>query len=721
MPPVILVRPPGGLRVRRTGILVILALLLLSLPAGAARAEAPPAGTDLYGMAAGGIELEIPGVGRDFVRLTGMSLVKRDSPVPSPTGTTIATELAALQRSGVGPVFGTVKVTVQPGTSSDGLVHSNPGPPDFPADSFFDVFVDVSLPDRRLDLHNTTAYRIGAVISSIPWIEVFTNPGPIPVPLIDAANNPTGSLTHLAIDFRPRLECLPTQAQMSWTLQQGTEVVQLSGRSNVVHSDSFDPGDGLGEFNSLILVMDLSGTSTLVGPLQYHLQPGVGSPGKSKMNITGTVDSFFDVFFEIHDTSFDNFFNSPAEPLKVKGTNPPPGLFGPFNSTGPVRLFNAPGGGPVIAPVGVLNSFNYFWSPSSPTVICCVDADGDGVLAPPCGTDCDDHDPTNFPGNIEVCTDGHDNNCNQLIDCRDPFCTGRDCNDGNQCTRPDVCTTAGTCSGPPVDCDDHNPCTKDSCDPQTGQCQHQPADCDDGNPCTIDRCVLTTGQCEHVPVVCDDGNQCTSDACDPTTGGCRFIPMPGAPCDDGNGCTSGDTCVLNPSGGIACQGTPVGCADNNPCTLDECDPHTGTCLHVPVNCDDGNSCTADACDPSTGQCVHRPIPVQEPGPIKFRDEKTILWAPTPDAAHWNTYRGTIPAKNLGSRLPGPVYDQTCFESDDSFGDGPTLCTDSSDPPLGTAYYYLVSGESVCGESEIGHPSAPPGAFIPNSSPCPTPP
>src|SRR5262249_32669110 len=161
--------------------------LLLSLPAGAARAEAPPAGTDLYGMAAGGIEIEIPGAGRDFVRLTGMSLVRRDAPVPSSTGTTIATNMAALQLLGSSPLFGTVKVSLEPGTSSDGSVHSGAGPLDFPADAFFDLFLDVSLPDRGLDLHNTTAYRIGASINAIPWIEVFTNPVPIPVALVDAA------------------------------------------------------------------------------------------------------------------------------------------------------------------------------------------------------------------------------------------------------------------------------------------------------------------------------------------------------------------------------------------------------------------------------------------------------------------------------------------------------------------------------------------------------
>ena len=41
-----------------------------------------------------------------------------------------------------------------------------------------------------------------------------------------------------------------------------------------------------------------------------------------------------------------------------------------------------------------------------------VDADGDGVVA---DDDCDDTDPTTFPGADEVC-DGVDNNCDERID-----------------------------------------------------------------------------------------------------------------------------------------------------------------------------------------------------------------------------------------------------------------------------------------------------------------
>jgi hypothetical protein len=82
-------------------------------------------------------------------------------------------------------------------------------------------------------------------------------------------------------------------------------------------------------------------------------------------------------------------------------------------------------------------------------------------------------------------------------------------------------------------------------------------------------------------------------------------------------------------------------------------------------------------------------------------------------------RGTIPNNLLGSRLPGSVYDQVCFESADAFTDGATLTTDAAIPALGTAFYYFITGEGACGESDLHHASS--GAVVPNTSPCPTPP
>ena len=107
---------------------------------------------------------------------------------------------------------------------------------------------------------------------------------------------------------------------------------------------------------------------------------------------------------------------------------------------------------------------------------------------------------------------------------------------------------------PPVSiCNDGNDCTKDTCQGETG-CSHallEAGECKDGNPCTVaDHCVQ--GECQGTPVLCDDDNPCTDDIC-AETGGCVFENNH-VDCDDGDPCTVGDDC----SDGI-CSGFPVAC------------------------------------------------------------------------------------------------------------------------------------------------------------------
>ena len=231
------------------------------------------------------------------------------------------------------------------------------------------------------------------------------------------------------------------------------------------------------------------------------------------------------------------------------------------------------------------------------------DLDGDGFIG---SEDCDDTNDAINPNASEVC-DGIDNNCDGNIDdsnenlspceeCSNGVIvtnTGNSCNDGDACTTDDVCNN-GNCIGTPIACSDNNPCTVDSCDPNTGCVFIDVSSgtaCDDGNACTtVDVC--NNGSCIGTPIACSDNNPCTVDSCDPDTG-CVFIDVSsGTACDDGNACTTGDVC----NNGSCVAGSPIVCSDNNPCTTDSCDPNTG-CVFIYVSsgtaCDDGNACTTD--------------------------------------------------------------------------------------------------------------------------------
>ena len=264
-------------------------------------------------------------------------------------------------------------------------------------------------------------------------------------------------------------------------------------------------------------------------------------------------------------------------------------------------------------------------------------ADGTDAAPPPCT------DNASCVGRLGVL-----GACFEAI-CFSGTCVTAPLDDGAPCTNNNgICPVAGICDGVNCDtgknvpCDDGDSCTFDACGPDG--CSHtaEPngtACAEDGIPCTDDKC--DDGQCQH-PVRAGncliDGLCKAKDEFDVQAPCLRCAPISLAaqatwtmvtngPCDDGDWCTAADDCDLN---GV-CDGLPVACVDDNPCTSDGCDAING-CVFLPnqatctdedpctlfgtcgdgkcgpgklISCDDGNPCTSDKCLAGIG-CVYTP-------------------------------------------------------------------------------------------------------------------
>lgn len=65
-------------------------------------------------------------------------------------------------------------------------------------------------------------------------------------------------------------------------------------------------------------------------------------------------------------------------------------------------------------------------------------------------------------------------------------------------------------------CTNPDRCVVASCDQSTGTCSFADKTCNGGDACQTISCV--DGNCKSTPVVCDDGDPCTLDLCDPVSG-----------------------------------------------------------------------------------------------------------------------------------------------------------------------------------------------------------
>ncbi len=238
-----------------------------------------------------------------------------------------------------------------------------------------------------------------------------------------------------------------------------------------------------------------------------------------------------------------------------------------------------------------------------------------------------------------------------------PKASGTSCSDGNSCNGAETCDGFGNCSSGsggssgfssgvmvpqaplPTGCDDGNPCTiSDTCvdsacvpgsyAPAGTSCPDSPcmtartcdgngtcqggtpksagSSCSDGNSCNGTETCDSAGNCQSgTPLVGSDGQRCTLDICDPATGTFSHpVASAGTPCSDGNECNGTETCDAQQQ---CVAGTPPVVDDGDPCTLDACDPLNGV-IHATCSPIDGT--VATTVDQSTSFIHAGPTPLQ---------------------------------------------------------------------------------------------------------------
>jgi cysteine-rich repeat protein len=179
------------------------------------------------------------------------------------------------------------------------------------------------------------------------------------------------------------------------------------------------------------------------------------------------------------------------------------------------------------------------------------------------------------------------------------------CDDGNQedgdgcaadCGAREVCGD-GVVAG--EICDDGNSVNGDGCDNDCTLSCTADVDCDDAMPCNgTETCgpenACQPGAAEVDGTSCGGGLVCRGGSCALTTCGDTMLD-PGEDCDDGNE-ANGDGCDNDCS--FSCV-DDVGCADENPCTIEICVENACLLEATSVNgtpCDrDGTTETIDLC------------------------------------------------------------------------------------------------------------------------------
>ena len=184
---------------RKMHILMVAFVLVLAMNSIPYAYAYPPAGTDYMDCTAI-LKLKMVATDGDgeTLTVTGPTTILRNDPYnPDDDHMTIDTEIVAMSLTGTSSLLGPITVVESPTKLSTGAIRQQAISNDFPADSFFDVFIEIQTDGPYSTYHNDDPVRVSTTIDRIP--PMGTYPSEAPVPLKDEGDNIVGSIERLVL------------------------------------------------------------------------------------------------------------------------------------------------------------------------------------------------------------------------------------------------------------------------------------------------------------------------------------------------------------------------------------------------------------------------------------------------------------------------------------------------------------------------------------------
>jgi hypothetical protein len=215
-------------------------------------------------------------------------------PYAGPDGDVIDTEIIEMNLRGESGEIGLVYIRTNPSLPSPGLTEWWPEP-DFPCESFFDVFVEIEFPDALPGeiLHNEAPLHLPSiVIQWPPYHEIYESDPAIPVPLYDEMGIIVGEIILWRQDimpyYPPRAHInVPTDKYSNVAIPQEEFSPFIEVSANLITNIDCD-------VNSALFGWRLAGTEDPF--IDFGFDPDGSAPGFSTINEMGNGDGWSALF-----------------------------------------------------------------------------------------------------------------------------------------------------------------------------------------------------------------------------------------------------------------------------------------------------------------------------------------------------------------------------------------------------------------------------------------